>query len=112
MITHLNKTFKNWGIRPLRPEDAKTLGVQLTLCQFIVILLALSSGAFLLFPLFFLKSWFFILLCWSVGIVFMFTGIYVWIHQQSICEHPEHLREVIEKEEDLKEQVAEVIDSQ
>lgn len=94
----MKRQLQELGLTPIKPKDARTLGAELTICQMIVVVLALSSAAFIIIPVFFLKNIFFIVFGLILSLIFLYFGVWFWIHRREICEDPEKLKEIIMKE--------------
>ena len=68
---------------PIPESDA------LTVCQFVVVGLSLLSVIFLLAPLFYVQHVWFMVIFFSFSLGSLFGGIWFWVKQGEICEHPE-----------------------
>lgn len=70
-------------------SDTGKDGDALTVCQFIVVGLSLLSVVFLLAPLFYVQQIWFMIIFFSFSTVSLFAGIWFWMRQAEICEHPD-----------------------
>lgn len=81
--------LENLGIETDKKNQIQTLGLELTVCQFIVVVMSFFSLAFLFVPLFFLRNLFFMFGFFTVSLACMGFGIWFWLNKADICEHPE-----------------------
>ncbi len=81
--------LKALGMTSNLSNDIQSLGLEVTICQFIVVVLSIVSIVFLFTPLFFLKDLRFILFFFGISIASLLFGIWFWIKKADICEHPE-----------------------
>lgn len=93
LVVKVRQQLKDLGFRPHLREEIAALGVQLTICQLIVVILSISSVVFLFVPLFYLQDIRYMLLFFSVSILSLFGGMWFWIKRAEICEHPEDVEE-------------------
>lgn len=89
MIRKIRRQLKDMGFRSHMREEIDSLGVHLTVCQFIVVLLSIVSVVFLFVPFFYLQNVKFMIAFFAISLVSLTIGIWFWIHQAEICEHPE-----------------------
>ncbi|HCM38086.1 MAG: hypothetical protein UV61_C0009G0054 [Candidatus Gottesmanbacteria bacterium GW2011_GWB1_43_11] len=89
-FTHkVRQELKNFGFRSNLRAEIDALGIDLTICQLIVVLLSISSVVFLFMPLFYLQDPWFVVFFFGLSIVCLFAGVWFWVHRAEICEHPE-----------------------
>ncbi len=93
MIGKVRRELKELGFRPHLGQEIQSLGVELTVCQLIVVLLSIISIVFLFVPMFYLQDTRFLLLFFSLSLLCIGTGVWFWMHQEDICEHPEDYQE-------------------
>ena len=72
-----------------KSNDVRDVGVELTVCQLIVVLISFVSIAFLFVPLLFLKNPIFMVLLFIGDVLLLLSGIWFWLHKADICENPE-----------------------
>jgi len=85
----IRNRLRELGLKPTSSEEIETLGLELTLCQFIVVVLSLISVIFLFVPLFFLRNTQFMIIFFTASVIFLAFGIWFWTNKAEICEHPE-----------------------
>lgn len=91
MIRSVRQQLKDLGFRPHMSKEIESLGVHLTICQLIVVLLSIVSVVFLFVPLFYLQSILFMSLFFGLSVIFLFFGIWFWLNKVDICEKPEDI---------------------
>lgn len=91
MILKIRHQLKELGFRPHMRDEIEALGVQLTVCQLIVVVLSIISVVFLFVPLFYLQDVKFMLVFFSLSLICLGCGIWFWVHRAEICEHPEEV---------------------
>lgn len=89
MIHDIRKQLKDLGFRPNMKREIESLGIEVTVCQFIVVVLSIISIVFLLVPFVYLKDIRFMVLFVALSILCIWLGIWFWIKRAEICEHPE-----------------------
>lgn len=89
MIRNIRHQLKELGFRPHMKSEIESLGIHLTICQLVVVLLSLFSVVFLFVPFFYLQSVTFMLVFFGISLVTLFIGIWFWLHKVDICENPE-----------------------
>ena len=87
--SQIRKRLKELGLRPNMKSEIESLGVEVTVCQLIVVVLSIASVVFLLVPFLYLRDLKFIFLFWGISIVCIWIGIWFWVKRADICEHPE-----------------------
>ena len=93
MIFKIKRQLKEFGFRPEIGKEIENLGVELTVCQLIVVVLSISSIVFLFMPMFYLKNLTFVAVFLGLSLVSLLAGIWFWLHKAEICEHPEEVEE-------------------
>lgn len=93
MVVKIRQQLKELGFRPHLREEIEALGVQLTVCQMIVVILSIISVVFLFVPFFYLQDLRFMAVFFSLSLVCLGAGIWFWVHRAEICEHPEDILE-------------------
>lgn len=83
----IRRRLHELGLSP--KNDIEMLGIELTVCQFIVVLLSLLSVVFLFIPLFFLSNIGFMVGFFVLSILCLVLGVWFWLKKVEICEHPE-----------------------
>lgn len=89
MIKQVRQQLKDLGFRPHLKQDIESLGIELTVCQLIVVILSISSVVFLFVPFFYLQNVTFVAAFLGVSLLCLVLGIWFWMHKAEICEHPE-----------------------
>lgn len=89
MIRKIRHQLKELGFRQNLGQEIESLGIELTVCQFIVVILSVFSVVFLFVPLFYLQDIRFMLVFFSLSFICIIAGIWFWVHRAEICEHPE-----------------------
>lgn len=72
-----------------KKNDIEMLGIELTVCQFIVVVLSLISVIFLFVPIFFLNDIKFMVGFFLVSLICLIVGVWFWLKKAEICENPE-----------------------
>lgn len=85
--------LKELGFRDNLQKEVETLGVQLTICQLIVVFLSIGSVVFLFVPFLFLQDIKFMLIFMGISLVCLGLGIWFWVKRADICENPEEIQE-------------------
>lgn len=93
IIKQVRHQLKELGFRPHLKDEIQALGIELTICQIIVVVLSIVSIVFLFVPFFYLQDVRFMIVFFGVSMVFLILGIWFWVHQEEICEHPEDYQE-------------------
>lgn len=93
LIIKVRQQLKELGFRPHMREEIEALGVQLTVCQLVVIVLSLVSIVFLLAPILYLRDPIFMVVFFALSLLSLSIGLWFWVHQAEICEHPEDIQE-------------------
>lgn len=93
LVVKVRQQMKELGFRPHMRDEIARLGVQLTICQLIVVILSISSVAFLFAPLFYLQDLRFMVVFFSVSILSLLGGMWFWVNRAEICEHPEDIED-------------------
>ncbi len=93
MIQKIRHQLKELGFQRDLKQEVESLGVQLTVCQMIVVFLSICSIVFMFVPLFYLQDLRFMALFLGLSFVCMIAGIWFWVKQAEICEHPEDYQE-------------------
>ena len=90
--TDIRYKLKTSGFKSDLGPDIRDLGIELTICQLLVVILSLVSVVFLFVPLLYLRSPIF--LAGFIGVSFVCLGISIWfwINKAKICEHPEEFQ--------------------
>lgn len=86
-MSTMGEIHEKLGEMGIKPKDS--LGIELTVCQFIVVVLSIISIVFLFVPIFFLQDVRFLLLFFSISLLCLGVGVWFWIKKADICEHPE-----------------------
>lgn len=89
----IRQQLKELGFRPHLSQDIESLGVKLTICQIIVVILSMISVVFMFVPLFYLQNIKFMLSFFGISFVCLILGIWFWVHEADICEHPEEFED-------------------
>lgn len=89
LTREIRHQLKNLGFSSHIKQDIESLGVELTICQFIVVVLSIISVVFLFVPFFYLKDIKFMLIFFGVSLLSLSGGIWFWVHRSEICENPE-----------------------
>lgn len=71
------------------PKKADATGVELSVCQFIVVILSIVSVIFLFLPILFLNNLLLLVLFFSISLLAMGVGVWFWVKKRVICESPE-----------------------
>ncbi len=93
LVIKVRHQLKELGFRPNLQEEIETLGVQLTVCQVVVVVLSLVSVVFLFVPFFYLQNITFMIIFFALSLVSLIFGIWFWVNRADICEHPEDIVE-------------------
>ena len=93
MITKVRQQLKEIGFRPHIREEIEALGVQLTVCQLVVVVLSIISVVFLFVPLFYLQDQRFMLVFFALSLLCLGSGVWFWVNRAEICEHPEDIQD-------------------
>ena len=93
MITKIRQQLKELGFRPHIRQEIERMGIELTVCQLIVVVLSIISVVFLFVPFLFLQDVRFMIFFFILSIATLLIGIWFWVHQAEICEHPEDIVE-------------------
>lgn len=93
LIIKVRQQLKELGFRPHMREEIETLGVQLTVCQLVVVMLSLTSVVFLFVPFFFLQNAMFMVIFFGLSLIAILLGMWFWVNRAEICEHPEDIVE-------------------
>lgn len=93
LVIKVRHQLRDLGFRPNLREEIETLGVQLTACQFVVVVISLISVVFLFVPFFYLQNIAFMMIFFALSLVCLILGIWFWINRAEICEHPEDVVE-------------------
>lgn len=70
-------------------KNPNFLGLEITVCQFVVVALSLLSLFFLFLPIVFLKNIILLGIFFVLSLVSLGIGIWFWVKKAEICEHPE-----------------------
>lgn len=92
-IREVRRQLKELGFRPHLKDEIQSLGIELTVCQVIVVVLSIASIVFLFVPVFYLQDVRFMVLFFGLSMALLVLGIWFWVHQEEICEHPEDYQE-------------------
>lgn len=93
LVIKVRHQLRDLGFRPNLREEIETLGVQLTVCQFVVVVISLLSVVFLFVPFFYLQNITFMMIFFALSLICLMLGIWFWINRAEICEHPEDVVE-------------------
>jgi hypothetical protein len=80
----------NLGIKTSDKNQIESLGLELTVCQFIVVVLSIFAIVFLFAPLLFLKDITFMLVFFALSLLSLSFGVWFWVKKAEVCEHPEN----------------------
>jgi uncharacterized membrane protein len=89
MQQQVREQLKELGMTNHIKQDVSSLGLELTVCQMIVVLLSIGSVVFLFVPLFYLQNPKFMVLFFGLSFLCMVLGVWFWIKKAEYCEHPE-----------------------
>lgn len=93
-LTHkIRKKLLELGFRSNINEEIQTMGIQLTICQLIVVVLSLISVVFLFLPIFKIQDPVFMMVLFGISMLCLILGIWFWVKRAEICEHPEEVPE-------------------
>lgn len=85
----VREQLKAMGIHPEKKDEMESMGLEISVCQFIVVILSIISIVFLFAPLFFLKDIRFMLVFFGISLLCLLVGLWFWLNKAEICEHPE-----------------------
>ena len=88
-IRHIKHKLHELGFRRDLKDEIEDMGIELTICQLIVVVLSLISVVFLFVPLFYLQDTWFMVTFFGASFLFLIFGVWFWVHKAEICEHPE-----------------------
>lgn len=86
---NVRQQLQDLGLSKGMKDDIEALGIELTICQFIVVVLSIMSVVFLFAPLFFLRDIRFMVVFFGISSICLFVGVWFWVKKSEICEHPE-----------------------
>jgi hypothetical protein len=89
----IRKKLREFGFRSNLDQEIQTMGIQLTICQFIVVVLSIMSVVFLFLPIFKMQDMTFMLLLFGLSMLCLILGIWFWVKRGEICEHPEEVED-------------------
>ena len=95
-VRKIRHELNDLGFRDNLQNEIETLGVQLTICQLIVVVLSIISVVFLFVPFLFLTDVKFMLIFMSVSLVSLGLGVWFWVKRAQICENPEEIQEQLQ----------------
>ena len=89
----VRKKLKDFGFRSDLSHEVEKLGLQLTACQMIVVVLSMVSVVFMFAPLLFIQDVRFMAIFLGLSLLFLMIGVWFWVKRHEICEHPEEIQD-------------------
>lgn len=89
MIRQIKRQLEDLGLRATGRENLRALGIELTVCQLIVVILSIGAIAFLFIPLLNLQNFQIVLIFCLLSLSVLSLGVWFWTKKAEICENPE-----------------------
>lgn len=89
-VKKIREQLEAWGFKPDDREEFEALGIELTICQMIVIGTSFLSVVFLFTPLFYLQDIWFMVVFYALSLLVIIGGVWFWVNRADICENPQY----------------------
>lgn len=93
LVYQVKQQLDDLGIRRDIKDDVADLGVELTVCQIVVVVLSMASVVFMFVPLLISQDLTFVLIFFGISSLILVAGMWFWVKRAEICEAPHEYRE-------------------